>query len=81
MRGLCLSNKSKDYLKELPVINVIDRLSTDNFSILRTVVYQMNLKRNVSQHPDKAAKAGELFGMMLLGDIYQNIFDWYLKKI
>jgi len=80
MRGLCLSNKAKDYLKELPVINVIDRLSTDNFSILRTVVYQMNLKRNVSQHPDKAAKAGELFGMMLLGDIYQNIFDRYLKK-
>jgi len=33
----------------------------------------MNLKRNVSQHPDKAAKAGELFGMMLLG-IFTKIY-------
>ena len=80
MRGLRLSNKAKDYLKELPVVNAIDRLSTDDISILRSVVYEMNLKEKVSQHPDKAMKTSELFGLILLGDIYQNLFERYRNK-
>jgi len=80
MKGLRLNNKAKDYLKELPMINAIDRLSTDDLSILRSIVYEMNLKRNVTKHPEKAAKASELFGMILLGDIYQNIFEHYHKN-
>ena len=80
MKGLRLNNKAKDYLKELPMINAIDRLSTEDISILRTIVYEMNLKRNVTKHPDKTAKASELFGMILLGDIYQNVFEYYYKK-
>ena len=57
MKGLRLNNKAKNYLKELPMINAIDRLSTDDLSILRSIVYEMNLKRNVTKHPEKAAKA------------------------
>ncbi len=80
MRGLLLNKKAKDYLKELPLVNAIDRLSTEDISILRSIVYEMNLKRNVTRHPEKTAKASELFGMILLGNIYQNIFEHYQKK-
>jgi len=80
MYGLRLSNKAKSYLEELPMIQAIDRLTTDDLSIIRAIVYELNLKRHVSQHPEKTTKASELFGMIVLGDIYQNIFDRYLKK-
>ncbi len=80
MKGLRLNNKAKDYLKELPMINTVNSLSTEDISILRSIVYEMNLKRNVINHPEKTVRASELFGMILLGDIYQNIFGHYRKN-
>ncbi len=77
MRGLPINNKAKDYLTEITLANPIDCLSTDDLSILRSIVYEMNLKRNVTDHPEKAANASELFALILLGDVYQNLFEYF----
>jgi glycosidase len=80
MKGLCLNKKAKENLNALPMINRIDRITADDLSLLRSIVYELNLKNAVSKHPEKVIKASELFGMIVLGDIYQNIFDQSKKE-
>ena len=80
MKGLRLNKKVKENLNALPIINRIDRITTDDLSLLRSIVYELNLKNNVSKNPEKVIKASELFGMIILGDIYQNIFDQSKKE-
>ncbi len=80
MKGLRLNKKVKENLKALPIINRIDRIMADDLSLLRSIVYELNLKNDISKNPEKVIKPSELFGMIVLGNIYQNIFDQYLKE-
>ncbi|MBN2018515.1 MAG: hypothetical protein JW794_10365 [Candidatus Cloacimonetes bacterium] len=80
MKGLSLSKSIRGLVKEMPHLQSIDRLTTNDLPIIRSIIYEQNRIKSKDAPSQKYLKTGELFSMILLGDIYQNIFEKHHVK-
>lgn len=51
-----------------------------NFHAARTFAQQMNLRRDVANHPEQAVQAGDINAMGLIDEILHHIFAAYRRE-